>query len=40
MGMRKRILEKDNLMLYAYAGISLAYLALFVAKYRTINKSK
>ena len=36
--MNKDLLHKDNLMLYAYAGISLAYLALFVAKYRTLKK--
>ena len=38
--MKKDLLHKDNLILYAYAGISLAYFALFVAKLRTLKKGK
>ena len=36
--MNKDLLHKDNLLLYAYAGISLAYMALFVVKYRQMQK--
>ncbi len=31
-------LDRDNLLLFAYAGISLAYGALFFLKYKSINK--
>ena len=38
--MKKDLFHKDNLILYTYAGISLAYFALFVAKFRTLQKAK
>jgi len=38
--MKDDLFKKDNLILYAYAGISLAYFALFVAKYRSLKNIK